>query len=316
LTGVFAITFDTELIWGSFDHVSPGDFERRYPDVRGTVDAILALLEHYEIQATWAVVGHLFLGGCRRDANGLAHPRLVRPVQSWRRGDWYATDPCTDRIRDPLWYGDDLLDGLRAARPAHEIGCHSFGHALYGDPAMTREAVRSDLDECIAVAAARGIRLQSFVFPRNREGHHDLLLEAGFRVYRGADPTWHAALGGPAGRVMRLVDQAAGMSPPVSRPYQRLPGLWNVPGSTLLMEHAGLRRIVSRSARLRKVRRGLRLAAATGGVFHLWTHPFNLAGDRRFMLSTLDAILRDVSDARSRGLVAVRTMAGIPDLFA
>jgi peptidoglycan/xylan/chitin deacetylase (PgdA/CDA1 family) len=316
LTGVFAITFDTELIWGSFDHVSPRDFNKRYPEIRRTIRSILELLERYEIVATWAVVGHLFLDSCQRDHGGLAHPELVRPRQSWRAGDWYALDPCTDRRRDPLWYGDDVLDELLAARPAQDIGCHSFGHALYGDPAMTPEAARSDVEACVALAAARGITLRSFVFPRNREGHHEVLRDAGFRAYRGADPAWHAGIQGRVGRLAHLLDQVAGVAPPVSRPYERLPGLWNVPGSTLFMEHTGLRRIVSRRARLRKVRLGLRRAAELNSVFHLWTHPFNLASDRRYMISTLDAILREAAEARRQGRVVIEPMAAIPDRFA
>ena len=79
----FALTFDTELIWGSFDHLTAAEFERRYPDVRGIVKALLALLEAYNVPATWAVVGHLYLDRCKRSGDGAAHPELVHPAQSW-----------------------------------------------------------------------------------------------------------------------------------------------------------------------------------------------------------------------------------------
>ncbi len=166
----FALTLDTELIWGSFDHTSPVAFERSYPDIRGTIEAILRLLERYELAATWAVIGHLFLESCSRDERGVAHPELVHPAQSWRPGDWYDADPCTDRERDPLWYGRDVLDLLQGASVPQEIDCHSFAHALYGDPAFTREAAVADLSACVAVARERGIELRSLVFPRNSEG--------------------------------------------------------------------------------------------------------------------------------------------------
>src|SRR5450756_223337 len=127
-------------------------FARLYPDLRGTIGSVL---------------GHLFLSECRRDSSGIAHPELVRPRQSWRHGDWYAADPCTDRSRDPLWYGDDILDALQSARTPQEIGCHSFSHILYGDPALTREAVDADLQACVTLAERRAITLRSFVLPRN-----------------------------------------------------------------------------------------------------------------------------------------------------
>jgi hypothetical protein len=310
----FALTFDTELIWGSFDRTSPEDFARRYPDVRGTVNALLGLLDQFEVAATWAVVGHLFLPACRRDDSHFAHAELgVRPRQRWRPGDWYADDPCTNRQRDPLWYGDDIVDALQAARTPQEIGSHSFSHALYGDPEMTREAVDADLEACIGLAIARGIQLRSFVFPRNREGHHEALQAHGFRAYRGVDPTWHAGIKGLPGRAAHLIDHAAALPPPVSYPEQRLPGLWNIPGSALMIDRTGLRRVISKAARIHKARAGLRRAQETGGVFHLWTHPFNLASDPRHMIGVLEVILRDAVRARDRGELLIEPMAAIAE---
>ena len=311
MTGTFALTFDTELIWGTFDSMSPDKFERGYPDIRGTIDMILILLQRYEIAATWAVVGHLFLGECSRDRDGVAHPNLVRPRQRWRPGDWYAADPCTDRVHAPLWYGDDVLDMIQGAGIAQEIGCHSFAHVLFADPDLTRQAVDSDLDACVALAAERGIVLRSFVFPRNLEGHHEALRDHGFIAFRGTDPVWHARMSGLPARAAHLADQAVGLAPPVSQPSERLPGLWNVPGSALLIHRTGMRRVIPMASRLRKARLGLQRATASGGVFHLWTHPFNLAGDPAFMLATLDAILSEAAAARDRGDIVIDTMGEI-----
>jgi peptidoglycan/xylan/chitin deacetylase (PgdA/CDA1 family) len=314
VTGTFSITFDTELIWGSFDSMTPSAFERRYPDVRGTIARMLSLLERYEVAATWAVVGHVFLRSCSRGPSGLTHEELtVRPRQRWRPGDWYASDPGTDRDRDHLWYGDDIVDALLATRTPQEIGCHSFSHALFGDPDLTRAAVDADLDACLAEARHRGVTLRSFVFPRNAEGHHEALKAHGFVAFRGADPAWHAALPGALGRGAHLVDQAIGLAPPVSQPSERLPGLWNIPGSALLIHRTGLRRAIPMASRVRKARAGLRRAAATGGVFHLWTHPFNLASDPAFMLASLDAILREATTARDQGDIAIESMGAIAD---
>jgi hypothetical protein len=307
----FTLSFDTELIWGSFDQYSPAEFQRLYPDIRGTIRAALQLLEAYEVSATWAVVGHLFLRECPRAANGLAHPELVRPKQRWRPGDWYASDPCTDMERDPLWYGEDILDLIQGARVEQEIGCHSFSHVLYGDEELTSDAVNADLDACIVLAASRGITLRSFVFPRNNEGHHEALRRHGFTAYRGAEPTRWAGAPVPAVRAGHLLTHALGVAPPVSQPYEQLPGLWNIPASSLLMHRAGARRLISRAARLRRAREGIRRAEATRGNFHLWTHPFNLANDPPYLLGVLEAILKDVVAARDRGSMSIEPMGAV-----
>lgn len=312
-TPTFALTFDTELIWGSFDHLTAAEFERRYPDVRGVIAAILALLESYQVPATWAVVGHLYLNACGRSTTGDAHAELPHPRQSWRDEDWYARDPCTDRGRDPLWYGDDIVESLLNAAGGQEIGCHSFAHALYGDSAMTAAAARADVERCLDLAHARGVSLRAFVFPRNVEGHHAVLRDAGFTAYRGADPTWHAGLGGVVGRSARYLDHFAALPPPVTEPSETLPGLWNVPGSMLLLHRSGARRYVSLEARIRKAQRGLEAARERQRVFHLWTHPFNLASDPRGLLRVLERIVHDAAVMREQGQLAIETMSAIAD---
>lgn len=315
MTGVFTLTLDTELVWGSFDHTSPAAFEQRYPDERGTIDRMLRLLERYEVSATWALVGHLFLDACERDASGRVHDDMVHPRQSHVDADWFHADPASDRADAPLWYGTDVLDAILDAGQPQEIACHSFSHPQFGDPAMTLDAARSDLAACVRLATERGIRLRSFVFPRNSEGHHVALQEAGFRVFRGLDPTWDARAPKALRRPAHFADQALGIAPPVSRPTEHLPGLWRVPGSALLMGTVGMRRYVPAGARIHKAKLGFKRATEQDGVFHLWTHPFNLSSDRDYMMSVLEGILRAATEARDRDQLRIAPMGAVPDLF-
>ena len=309
----FVLSLDTELMWGSFHRMSPAQFEAGFPAVRGVIARVLALLDRYEIPATWAVIGHLFLDACERDPAGTAHPDLIHPQQGWWAGEWYGMDPCTDRVRDPLWYGTDILDAIQGARVHHEIGCHSFAHPRFGDPAMTEAAAASDLDACLAIARSRGIELRSFVFPFNSEGHHRLLRERGFRAYRGTGPEELRVRSLPTAfqRPARLSTQILGARPLVGQPWETLPGLWDIPASMLLMTRTGPRRLVSHRARLRRVRAGLGAAQHSGAVFHLWTHPWNLADDPEFHLAVLRDVLDEVVRLRDAGALHVETMGGL-----
>ena len=56
-----------------------------------------------------------------------------------------------------------------------------------------------------------------------------------------------------------------------------------------------------------------RRAIREGRVFHLWTHPFNLASDREPMLETLDAILRDAVRLRDDGLLRIESMSAVAE---
>lgn len=309
----FVLSLDTELIWGVFHQLTPSRFEAQFPDIRATIGAILALLERHEISATWAVVGHLFLERCERDESGVAHLDLIHPRQSFWPEDWYSRDPCSDRARAHLWYGADILEMIQAARVAQEIGSHSFAHPRYGDPLLTREAAASDLDACLAAAHARGIELRSFVYPGNSESYHDLLRERGFRAYRGIGPEEARVRRLPASlqRPARLAAQVLGTTPLVARPAETLPGLWDVPASMLLLTRGGLRKLSSRRARVRKVHAGIEVAQRTGSVFHLWTHPWNLADDPGFHLSVLEEVLEHVAMERDAGRLDVQTMGSL-----
>lgn len=307
----FVLSLDTELIWGSFDLASPAEFESWYPEVRKTIAGILHALEDHEMAATWAVVGHLFLDSCQRDADGRAHPHLPRPNLSWYPEDWFGRDPCTDRSRDPLWYGDDVVEQLLDARVPQEIASHSFAHIPFGDPGCSAEVVQADLVECAKLAASRGVSMQSFVFPRNSEGHHSLLRDNGFIAYRGLDPTWFQGLNGQAARAARLLDYAVPVPPPVSAPIETLPGLWNIPGSMLLIGRRGARRLVPVAAPIAKAKAGLARAVREVKVFHLWFHPFNLANDRQKMLGALRNILTEAARLRDAGALDVQTMGSL-----
>ena len=274
------------------------------------------MLERYEVAATWAVVGHLFLRS--------VHARRVRawPIPSSSdRGSaggpatGTRVDPCTDRDRDPLWYGDDVLDMLQGARVEQEIGCHSFAHVLFGDPDLTREAVDSDLDACLARAAERGLTLAA---SSSRATTRATTRRSGARLHGlpRVDPIWYAGCRAAAARVAHLIDQALGLPPPAFATEATLPGLWNIPGSALLIHRSGVRRAIPMSSRVRKASSGLRRARATGGVFHLWTHRSTWPSDPGSMAAGLESIVHEAADARDRGEIGIEPMAGIAERLA
>ena len=120
----------------------------------------------------------------------------------------------------------------------------------------------------------------------------------------------------PLRRASHLAEHLLGSAPPVSPPSERLPGLWDIKGSMLLMSRTGPRRLISRGARTRQARAGLDAAAATGGVFHLWTHPFNLASDPTYLVGWLEEVIQEAVRRRDEGALVIETMAAIAERSA
>lgn len=285
MPGSLCISIDVELAWGIWDKPSAEYHARCAEHEQAIVRGVLAQLVDREMSATWAIVGRLLE---RDDASA-------------------GTTGHGDRI----WYAPHLIDELRAARVAQDIGSHSYAHLYFGE--ASRQALREDLAAARRVHDAHGLPFTSFVFPRNQVAHLDLLREAGVKVFRSVDQGWHMAvrdrLGARVGRLANLADKLLPIPPAAVHPIAHGADLVELPSSMLLMGRNGLRRAVHPAAIVAKARFGLEAARRTGGAFHLWFHPSNFYYDMARQLDTLGQILEIAATLRERGELAIRPMS-------
>jgi peptidoglycan/xylan/chitin deacetylase (PgdA/CDA1 family) len=283
--GSVVISIDAELGWGFHDMETPP--ARRVTAARPGWETLLDLLEAFDVPATWAVVGHLLVENCDRPTGGCACTRPPLADQPDRR------------------FGPSLVEAVRDGDAGHELGCHSFAHPLFDE--ISREAAREEIERWLARARAHGIDDPgSFVFPRNRVGHRDLLAEYGFDCYRGVGRERNS------GRLRRLAQATVGdWTPPLVTPRVDEHGLVNLPDSLYLFRFEGWPRTAVEAVRedpvVRFCRNGIDAAAREDGVFHCWLHPNNLVADRdadrlRAILSYLD---------ERRGDLRIETMGDV-----
>ena len=213
--GVFTISLDFELIWGTLDLFGPDKFRRDCEIERESViDRLLALFAEFDVAATWCILGHLFLDGCV-PVRGHKHPEIFPPRHSWLSGDWFAHDPCTGPDGDRIFYGRELVEKIKACPVPQEIGSHSFSHVIFGDSGCLRATAESEIRECVRLAAQQGLALHSFAFPRNEVGYLDVLRQHGFWCYRGPEPNWYENPSVPPllRRILRLTAVLTAASP-------------------------------------------------------------------------------------------------------
>jgi peptidoglycan/xylan/chitin deacetylase (PgdA/CDA1 family) len=302
--GVAVVSIDTELAWGEA-HRRDDDAHRDYSTERTVIAAILELFTRYQIPATWALVGHLFLDRCAAE-DGRPHPDVVRPEYPWLDGDWFDIDPCSTMEEAPAFYGRDIVAAIRSCPVEQEVGCHSFSHLIAAEPGCGAEAFGSDLDACRALAAADGLDLRSYVFPRNAIGHVAELGRHGFRSYRGRAAT--DAMGG----FRRAVDRLRPLARSAAWPEREPSGVWNVP-QTYLFAPATRGRRVPAGLWARRPRARLRLAARERSLFHLWFHPYNVTAAPERALRALEAICKEAARLRDAGRLDVLTMGALAD---
>lgn len=309
-SATFVISIDLEMSWGAVHHGRPHD-DGPYQREREVVETLLRVMERYDIAATWAIVGHLFLTECA-PVDGVKHAEIVRPDYSWLEGDWYDLDPAATLEAAPTWYGRDLVEMITGSPVSHEVGSHSFGHVIAGDPGCSAEAFRTDLNAAREVAAAAGLEVRSFVYPRNSIGHLDVLRDSGFVAYRGPAPTRFADLAGVRRRLALAVDAVRPLRGEVVRPAVRH-GMVDVPQTYLFDPDSRRARRWGTAAWAVAVRRRLRHAVRSASLFHLWFHTHNLAAAPDRAWKTLDVLFRDARRHIDAGRLDNLTMGAVAE---
>jgi peptidoglycan/xylan/chitin deacetylase (PgdA/CDA1 family) len=306
------VSIDVELSWGRFDVLPMTILDAEAQEERTLITRLLALLDRYDIPATWAMVGHLMLERCARDPNGQAHPEVQpRPSFPWLPHDWYHFDPCTSAESAPGWYAPDVLRLVKAARTRHEIASHSFAHIYYGDPACRPEVAEADLRAALKTAARKGIALKSFVFPRNRVGHLEALRKAGILAFRGMHPFEEQHPSPFMKLVLKPISamgQLLGLPPTPVQAEEVLPGLWDLPGNHYFRARTGLRRILPPGTEALRGKRGIDQAVRSGELYHAWFHPYNLQQNPQEMFHNLEKVFAHAARMRDRELLDILTM--------
>ena len=308
--GALTLSLDFELVWGSRDLLDPEALSRQAAVTRAQVfPALLGMLSRHGMQATWATVGHLFL---ERAEPGL-HQRLSPPTHSWMRRPWLEGVPPGPEAEAPTFYGRSLVQRLLEA--GQEVGSHGFTHAIFGDEGCSAEVARSELSSSVRAAAELGVGLCSFVFPRNRIGHRELLVEHGFGCYRGLDASWHSDPEAfrPLARLAHLAEVARGKQAPTVLPFRDEHGLWCIPGSASFLPIDGVRRLIPVRQRVKRATRCLEAASRDRRIAHLWLHPINLASNPPLLLGMMERVLDHAARLRDQGRLEVLSMGQVLD---
>lgn len=296
---IFIISLDIELIWG----IAHTDSDMRLlvndkKCCRGAIESLLNIFERYNIPATWAVVGHLFLDHCERE-DGIPHKDMPR-----FKKDWYSCDPCTNIHEAPLYYGRDIIEKILSSLVKHEIGYHSFSHVPFSE--CSREVAEAEINEGVKLANEFDIIFKSFVFPQDKIGHLDVLKENGFKIYRGRI----FKRGNKNQRVaIRKINGAVDLITAKPVEPRLVDGIWEIPSSMLFFA-----RYPFTSTLLPRAKIAIYRAMRANKVFHVWLHPQNLLYHPS-LAKDLDNLLAFVFKKRKEGKIEVMTMGELAEVL-
>ena len=265
---------------------------------------MLDLFTEFEISATWATVGALLMA----QPGGTKRHRMLSPSR-------YRDIPPGDHLTAPDWYAEDVLQWILDCPVTQELGCHTLTHLYVDSRTEGREEFADELDLFLELFEELQLpRPRSFVFPKAYQAHFSLLAERGFCSYRGPENRWFERLPGtlPAAS-FRWLDCALALSPQVDRSVLTPAGLWEIPASQFYSPFMGVGSKVPMKSRVRKAEKGLDIAAQRGGVFHLWTHPFNMGCNTGELMDGLRKILQRVGQLREQNRLQTMSMGGLTE---
>lgn len=292
MTSSFVISLDFELFWGVTDSKSLKAYKRNISGEWDAIPRILNLFKMHRINSTWACVG---MAMCR----DYAHWNSIRPEQlpTYEDQRLSAYSYASLAMENPtLFFGRSLVDRI-VQTPGQEIAGHSYSHFYCNAPGASAMQFSYDLDCAGHIASDIGLKLSSFVFPRNQYGQDslDVLVEHGYRVYRGNPQNslyanGHHVPGGLLGKFCRFADSYIPLTGSLISNSSDANALANCPASFFLRPWSPCTNILE-PLRLQRLKNSMLAAAQSGGVFHIWWHPHNFGINIDENLSVLNQLI-------------------------
>jgi peptidoglycan/xylan/chitin deacetylase (PgdA/CDA1 family) len=286
----FILSLDCEGKWGVADHLTAED-HRDLNDSRlqHAYRSILGILDEHRVPATFA-----FVGAFGQSRAGFAR---IRPqIEALAVQAPAYLGPALrniDEFGGSGWHGDHLVEAVGSAVVSHEIALHGVTHVPWPDVtsgfAETEMRLAREFE-----GALRDTR--TFVYPRDRVAHVDVLAAHGFEGFRTARPKRSRAASLLSEFDLSAVPEQAGVSS----------GIVPIPAGFFLNWRSGLRKLVPPAVTIARARRLLDVAARSAGIVHYWLHPENVASAPA-TLGLLRSLVHEVAKRRDSGHCQILT---------
>lgn len=324
MAGVFVISLDFELHWGVFDKRDRDARMQCYATMQEVVPAVLALFDQYDVNATWATVGSLFL---ENEEEWQEYAPALQPQYANQK---YSSYEYAQHHGLGGKYGDAhfaaSLVRLIAESPGQEMATHTFSHYYCLEKGQTVQQFEADLQAVQQVAMAKiGKPLTSLVFPRNQYSADYLAACArnGITAVRTNPENWFwTSIGNDDTSFVRRLFRTGDVFIPLGakstfsmehvRPLSAEQPVC-IPASRLLRQYDPALPAMNK-VRLNRIKNEMTYAAEHDECFHLWWHPENFGFHPAQSLRELELILQHFHNLRQHCGLQTMTMAEVAKL--
>jgi Polysaccharide deacetylase len=308
MSGKVVFSLDFEIHWGVFDIEDiDGGYRDNLLGVRQAIPRILEIFDRYEISCTWAIVGFLF---CKTKSEFYKYLPVTLPGYENKKLDPYKVDLGESESDDPFHFAPSLIDLIRKCKN-QEIATHTYSHYYCLEAGQTIVSFSDDIKSAISIALSNGFNIESIVFPRNQvnQAYLNSLVEFGIKTYRGNPNLFQYNSNTLIAKIFRTVEIYF-FNSRLIHPIPIKGTLINVPASFFLKPYSRFR--VLNYLQLRKVLKGIEMAARESQLVHIWFHPHNFGKNVSQNIEILEIICDRISQLRDQGKlesVAMRDFA-------
>jgi hypothetical protein len=292
----FILSFDCEGKWGmASDPSMVNSHAISDSSLHWAYQQIFESLKNFNISASFGVVGLFAQDLSAFETFDAAH--RAEPAYA----SWFHNPKAAFRARNTDgWFYPTLIEDIQGFK-IHEVSSHSYTHLPFHNEFVTREIVENELRVMNQFLLAKGVSLQTMIYPQNQVVHTDLLPEFRISGYRDSNDK-RSAYGSKIGT---LVDEFNVFSKSSAHSRQEVP--IKIPAGYFLNWQNGPRLIIPPTITVRRFNHLLDHAERTGGVVHMWLHPHNLITGKN-QVQLFNRVLQTVAQRQSQGSLSVLTM--------
>ncbi len=289
--GNLVISLDFEKMWGIHDGNNWDNSINYIENVNIIVPKILSLFKKYNISATWATVGILFLSN--KDELINITKNVEKPTYENQSFSAY-THFCCIKNDDKVSFAPELIKNIMQT-PNQEIASHTFSHYYCKEAGQTIDQFNDDLKLSIKVSKQNNVNVKTLVFPKNQYDNKclEIAKNNGIKAFRGLEENWINKIKNK--KIRRFMLFVSTYLPIVRGECYNVnkikkEELYNIKSSFFF--RAATKNKLLELLKLKRVKKLMKRAAKKRLVCHIWFHPHNLSKNIELGLRQLENILK------------------------
>jgi hypothetical protein len=287
-------------MWGVLDKRTIESYGENILNVHSVIPSLLDSFDKYNVKATFATVGFMFL----EDKKDL-YNNLPEVIPNYVNRKLTPYDEYLDSIQigqEKYYFCPDLIRLIKN-KNVHEIGTHTFSHYYCLEKGQDVLGFEADIKKAKEIAKKFDIEITSLVFPKNQfnERYMEVCIKYGITCYRANEFTWIYRARKVEElnfreRLVRILDAYINISGyncySDKEMLSTLP--IQIPSSRILRNYSKKLRYFE-FAKLYRIKKAMSHAAKNGLTFHLWWHPHNFGKDLKKNIKLLENVLAHYS---------------------